>query len=324
MESTAGQPGLLEIRTREREVIAEALNHIVTHRARITFDDVHDVDLSMRSREHGELGALRLRLGGVSYSAASEPVGYLLAGVIEAGEIAVRVRGRDFALGPDDGMLFPVGHPFVGEYGRSALGAVSLPLPYVAELAEAETGLPAADLRFEGTMPVSEAMRRYWAGAAGYLCRQLTTPGVELPPLLAEHLRRLGAATLLSVFPNTTMTVARTPNDGRVAPAVVRRAVEFMEGNPERPLTVAEIATAAGVGSRGLQVAFRRHLGCTPMEYLRRVRLERVHRELRAAGPGDGVTVRETARRWGFANPGRFAAEYRALYGQPPSRTLRV
>jgi transcriptional regulator GlxA family with amidase domain len=120
------------------------------------------------------------------------------------------------------------------------------------------------------------------------------------------------------------MTAARAPADGHVAPAVVRRASAFMDANPERPLTVAEVAAAAGVGARGLQVAFRRHVGSTPMEYLRRVRLERVHRELRAAGPGDGVTVRETARRWGFANPGRFAAEYRAVYGQPPSRTLRV
>ncbi|WP_433087806.1 AraC family transcriptional regulator [Dactylosporangium sp. CA-052675] len=324
MNSTAGHSGLVEIRTRDRDVIAEALNHVVAHRARITFTDPAEVDLSMRSREHGELGGLRVRLGGVGYSAASEPVGYLLGGIVESGEITVRVRGRDIQLGPEDGMLFPVSHSFVGEYGRSALGAVSLPLPYVADLAEAETGLPAADLRFEGALPVSEAMRRYWAGTAAYLSRQLTTPGLDLPPLLAEHLRRLGAVTMLSAFPNTTMTAARAPADGRVAPAVVRRAKAFMEENPERPLTVAEIAAAAGVGSRGLQVAFRRHLGITPMEYLRRVRLERVHRELRAAGPGDGVTVRETARRWGFANPGRFAAEYRAVYGQPPSRTLRV
>jgi AraC-like DNA-binding protein len=324
MEPSAGQPGLVEIRTRDRDVIAEALNRIVTHRARITFDDPADVDLSLRAREDGELGAVRLRLGGVGYAAASEPVGYLLAGAVEHGEIAMRVRGRDLALTRDDGILFPAGHPFVGEYGRSTIALVSLPLPYVAGLAEAGTGLPAGDLRFEGSRPVSEAMRRYWVGTAAFLSRQLTAPGLHLPPLLAEQLRRLGAAALLSVFPNTAMTVARAPADGHVAPAAVRRASAFMDANSERPLTVAEVAAAAGVGARGLQVAFRRHVGSTPMEYLRRVRLERVHRELRAAGPGDGVTVRETARRWGFANPGRFAAEYRAVYGQPPSRTLRV
>ncbi|MEU7869126.1 helix-turn-helix transcriptional regulator [Dactylosporangium sp. NPDC049140] len=314
----------MEIHTRDRDVIADALHHIVTHRARITFGDPADVDLSMRAREHGELSGVRLRLGGVGYAAASEPVGYLLAAVVEGGEIAVRVRGRDFTLGPDDGMLFPMGHPFLGEYGRSTMGAVGLPLAYVAGLAEAESGPPAADLRFEGALPVSEAMRRHWAATGMFLSRQLTAPGVDLPPLIAGQLRRLGALSLLSVFPNTTMTAARTPADGRVAPAVVRRAVEFMQTNPDRPLTVADIAAEAGVGSRGLQVALRRRLGLTPMEHLRRVRLGRVHRDLRAAFPGGGVTVRETARRRGFANPGRFAADYRAVYGRPPSRTLRV
>ncbi|GAA3455469.1 helix-turn-helix domain-containing protein [Dactylosporangium matsuzakiense] len=324
MESSAGQQGLVEIRTRDREVIAEALNHFVAHRARITYAQREAVDLSMRGRELGELGGLRLRLGGVGYAAVSEPTGYLLAGVVEDGEIAVRMRGRDFALGPEDGVLFPYGQQFTGEYGRAALALVSLPLPYVAAIAEAETGMPAADLRFEGSRPVSEAMRRFWAATAAFLSRQLTAPGGDLPPLITEQLRRAGATALLSVFPNTTMTAGRTPADGRVAPAVVRRAAAFMDAGAQRPLTIAEIAAAAGVGARGLQIAFRRHMGCTPMDYLRRVRLERVHRELRAAGPGDGVTVRETARRWGFANPGRFAAEYRARYGQPPSRTLRV
>ncbi|VVJ21644.1 Uncharacterised protein [Amycolatopsis camponoti] len=29
------------------------------------------------------------------------------------------------------------------------------------------------------------------------------------------------------------------------------------------------------------------------------------------------------AYRWGFSNPGRFAADYRHAYGLPPSHTLR-
>lgn len=74
---------------------------------------------------------------------------------------------------------------------------------------------------------------------------------------------------------------------------------------------------------RGLQVAFRRHLNQTPLEYLRQVRLDRVHRELQASDPGAGATVKAIARRWGYANPGRFTAEYRTVYGRLPSRTLR-
>ena len=67
--------------------------------------------------------------------------------------------------------------------------------------------------------------------------------------------------------------------------------------------------------------AFRRHLGTTPMTYLRRVRLGCAHQELHDGG--DGLTVTEIAYRWGFSNPSRFAQYYRAEYGTGPSDTLR-
>ncbi len=60
----------------------------------------------------------------------------------------------------------------------------------------------------------------------------------------------------------------------------------------------------------------------TPIAYLRRVRLERAHRDLRAADPRAGTTVAEIAARWGFAPHGRFAALYQSCYGHAPSHTL--
>ncbi|MBV9195797.1 MAG: AraC family transcriptional regulator [Solirubrobacterales bacterium] len=46
------------------------------------------------------------------------------------------------------------------------------------------------------------------------------------------------------------------------------------------------------------------------------------HRELLASDAAQ-CTVGELAARWGFLNPGRFAAAYRARYGVSPSVTLR-
>ncbi|MFI5838014.1 AraC family transcriptional regulator [Micromonospora sp. NPDC051300] len=77
------------------------------------------------------------------------------------------------------------------------------------------------------------------------------------------------------------------------------------------------------VTPRALQTAFRRHLGITPTAYLRRVRLDRAHRDLTAARRAEGDTVAAIARRWGYLHTGRFAADYRAAYGRPPGDTLR-
>lgn len=77
-----------------------------------------------------------------------------------------------------------------------------------------------------------------------------------------------------------------------------------------------------GVTIRALQSAFRRHYDTTPTGYLRRVRLERAHLDLRNAKLGDGLTVAGVARTWSWASPAKFAAAYRRVYGVSPSHAL--
>ncbi|WP_375372794.1 helix-turn-helix domain-containing protein [Micromonospora sp. S-DT3-3-22] len=72
-----------------------------------------------------------------------------------------------------------------------------------------------------------------------------------------------------------------------------------------------------------MQYAFRRYHDTTPARYARRVRLDRAHRDLLDGDPAAGDTVAAIAARWGFVDAKRFATDYRAAYGQPPSHTLR-
>ncbi|MFI5845217.1 helix-turn-helix domain-containing protein [Catenuloplanes sp. NPDC051500] len=316
MVDGSSAPRRMEVRTRDRDVVADAINRIIAHKARVGFETPSTVDLAVRSTDYSGIGAFRVRLDGVRYESDVPPMTDLVGGIVTDGVARVQVDGFETELRSQDGLLYPEGAASAGEYGNTRMMWVHLPLAYV----EGVAGLPG--LRFEACTPVSRQMRGFWADTTTYLVRQLTAPGVDLSPLLVEQLRRLFATSALAVFPNTTMTGAYRPGPGRVPMAVVRRAVAYMEENASRPLTVAEIASAAGVGARGLQAAFRRHLDSTPLEHLRRIRLERVHLELTAAGAG--VTVGEVARRWGFANPGRFAGQYRAAYGVSPVTTLHA
>jgi transcriptional regulator GlxA family with amidase domain len=59
------------------------------------------------------------------------------------------------------------------------------------------------------------------------------------------------------------------------------------------------------------------------MTYLRHLRLNRVHSTLLDADPRS-VTVTAVACRWGFVHLGRFAAQYRQVFGEYPSTTLGV
>jgi len=102
----------------------------------------------------------------------------------------------------------------------------------------------------------------------------------------------------------------------------IRLAVAFIEERARDDIGIADIAAAAFVTTRAVQLAFRRYLGTTPMRYLRQVRLERAHDQLLSADP-DRSTVTAVAADWRFANPSRFTAYYRAAYGVPPTHTLR-
>jgi AraC-like DNA-binding protein len=106
-----------------------------------------------------------------------------------------------------------------------------------------------------------------------------------------------------------------------VAPADVRRAIDFIEANVDAPIGLPDIVAASGIPGRTLLKHFRDFRGISPMRYLRRARFERVHEALRSADADDGVT--QIALAHGFTHMGRFSVEYHKQFGESPSATLR-
>lgn len=102
---------------------------------------------------------------------------------------------------------------------------------------------------------------------------------------------------------------------------VMRRFRRLVEDNPEQPLYIPEICTAIGVSERTLRACCQEHLGMSPKRYLLLRRMHLARRALRAAAFHD-ATVTDIATRYGFWQLGRFAIEYRALFGESPSATL--
>jgi AraC-like DNA-binding protein len=192
----------------------------------------------------------------------------------------------------------------------------------VSEIAETEPGRTRQPVRFTGFEPISPQAARVWKTTYAYvLDALLSTPDAAGQPLIAASASRLLVATALATFPNTAYTDPTIEDRRDAHPATVRRATAFIDENARLDITVADIAAAANVTIRAIQLAFRRHLDMTPTEYLRRVRLDHAHRDLSTADPArDSVTA--VAYRWGFSSPSQFAQHYRRTFGVPPSRTL--
>lgn len=202
--------------------------------------------------------------------------------------------------------------------------AALIPMRTLASAAHNRPDDELGPFSLESLRPADPVAARQWLRTIHYITENLRSdPEALAQPLLAGAATRLLAASLLSAFPNSWTTEPRHHDRTDATPTTLTRAIAFIETNADRDIALVDIARASYVTVRAVQLAFRRHLDTTPMAYLRRVRLDRAHQQLRATDPHDRTTITEIAARWGFADHSRFTALYRRTYGQLPSQTLR-
>jgi AraC-like DNA-binding protein len=178
----------------------------------------------------------------------------------------------------------PVGTPFTlrGEYDKQALAAEYRLLCFIiTELDHAKNGLP----------PLLLAQFDH-ALIVAYLCANLSNYSDQLN--------------------------AKSPAKG---PWQVQRAMDYVEANWDRPITIEALASATESSARSLFATFRKSHGCSPMAFVKHFRLLRANEILSRAAPGTSVT--SVAAKCGFRNPGHFARKYSNLFGELPSEALK-
>lgn len=119
---------------------------------------------------------------------------------------------------------------------------------------------------------------------------------------------------------------AKILHDTRAAPdefhyyRLVRQAVSSIP--PHTTLAVEDLRHASGIEERTLRRAFQTVLGLPPIRYLKLRQLNQVHAALTEV-EARGQLVTDILTHYGVTEFGRFATEYRALFGEPPSQTVR-
>ncbi|WP_018333381.1 AraC family transcriptional regulator [Actinomycetospora chiangmaiensis] len=273
-----------------------------------------------------------LRMDQIDYRSRVEsrccpPEDRFVVGQLRDGVLTQDRGAHQRVLGPGGLVWFEPGRPQQLLSEDVSFDLVRLDADVLGRVAAEMAGVDPARLRFHPRAPVSAARTRYWSATYRWIAEHVFgREEVAVEPLIrTEALRTVARATLLAV-PNTALDALADriqPAARRAEPAALRRALEFMDAHAHEDVDITRITAAAGIGVRGLQAAFQRHRGQTPLEYLRRVRLESAHRDLQAGDPTRGATVRGIAARWGFAHPGRFSVLYRRTYRCSPNDTLR-
>lgn len=175
---------------------------------------------------------------------------------------------------------------------------------------------------FTPVLPMSAAPAVSWVNMLLHFKEELFRPNSLLyQPLVTSPFTDSLLRGLL-VAADHSHRHALTADARPAAPRTVRLAVEMIEAEAHLPLTASSIAARCHISVRSLQESFRRHMGMSPMTYLRQVRLRRAHDDLLEADPST-TCVAAVAYHWGFTNLGRFAAAHAARYDESPAVTLK-
>lgn len=278
------------------------------------------LNAQVRFRRGGSLGYGRMRYGAtVDIDPGQLDDFYLLQMPLQGAETIV--LGRKEALSvPGVASLVSPGVDFrMRHEGNAEKLFLRVELAALERAYAAWYGEPLRErLVFESTLDLHQSPYASLRALLQWHCVEASDGQLFDHPLLATQAAETLILALLQIWPHASPRPVVEPAP---APLYVRRAEEYLEGHAHLPLTMADVADHVGVSARSLYAGFRQYRCTSPLQYLRDIRLQRVHAELQTPMPDLRVT--DVALRWGFSHLGQFAAAYRRRYGEPPSATLR-
>lgn len=200
------------------------------------------------------------------------------------------------------------------------MGTASLPADKLAAAGFAMCGYELTrpkDARVVSPSPIALARLKRLHRSAGELAED--APSVLANPQAARGLEQALIGALVDCLGDSQVREDRAPL--RQHAKIMRRFLQTIEARPDEALYIPELCTAIGASERTLRVICHEQLGMGPKRYLLMRRMRLARQALRDSAPGE-TTVTEIATRFGFWQFGRFACEYKSLFGESPSAML--
>jgi AraC-like DNA-binding protein len=204
--------------------------------------------------------------------------------------------------------------------GFASHGSMSLPVEEMAAVGEALAAVdltPPRDAMLITPPPAAMTRLQRLHAAAGHLA-------ANAPEVIANSEAARGMEQLLIQALVECLSIGEASADRsalRQHAMILLRFRRAVEENPGQALYIPELCKAIGVSDRTLRLCCQEQLGMSPKRYLLLRRMHLARRALRDSAPTE-TTVTEIAAQYGFWQFGRFAGEYRSVFGEAPSATL--
>lgn len=137
---------------------------------------------------------------------------------------------------------------------------------------------------------------------------------------LAGSLERLLALQLCAELLHSPLeNPAGTPRDSRAE--ILEQLLEWIRRHQHRPIQLEELARVSGYSQRSLRNLFQERFGCSPVQWMRRERLNAARDQL--LSPAADTTVSTVAASVGYQHLSQFSRDFQQCHGRRPSEVLR-
>ncbi len=197
--------------------------------------------------------------------------------------------------------------------------ALAVPKGEVETIVSALSGRQEADTGFHGIAPLSStAAARLRSEITGFLQQSVTADVVDEERLAgwSDQIVKICLWEIEAVRDDRAFAMDSSKNG-----SIVRTATDLVFSDPKGALGLTDICARLGIGLRTVHYAFQDVTGMSPATWLRRLRLNNVHKLLRSSAPCD-VKVSQVAKEHGFVHQGHFGQQYKRLFDCTPSETL--
>lgn len=307
--SSHAMPRVMQVRTQDFDEQASLLEGWHQHYVQL-------------SSGHFEGSIVELLFDEITLFAESTSQALFQSGKLEGGMCAVGIPLRAIEAGTFCGETMRVGtaHIFSGANGfefyspsRLVMGGIVAPESALPEWLKGKQSDDRS--RLKPVAPEVLASAGELLSMAFALCKQ--RPALLQSVNFRKQLRSGVLCCLMDILDD-----GEHPESAGMTPHkrwnLVRQAREMLHEARDTALDIEQLCRELGVSRRTLQYSFQQQVGMNPVAYLRTQRLNGARQMLK-----QGLNVTDAATAWGFWHFGHFSQEYKKLFGELPSDTLR-
>ncbi|WP_171263373.1 AraC family transcriptional regulator [Acinetobacter sp. ANC 4648] len=175
------------------------------------------------------------------------------------------------------------------------------------------------EIVFDPKMHIDTVQVSQWWQQIRFFLDDINLSGANHLHYFYQEMESLLIKKLLFIQPHNYSEQLKN-NSGHNLPRELQFALQFIQQNSKLPIGLQDICDFSHSSATKLNLLFNKHFQISPIQYLKQIRLKNVFNEL-IHNPQNNIA--EIAIEHGFNHLGHFSRDYKLLFNEKPSQTIK-